>query len=220
MEQFFSLGPIQLPTKWIFIGLGFLAAYIAMKFRIKHKHVNDKLLIDPVFNAVVFGWIIWKLSYILFHPIYAFTNPLGILYFNGGRKGIVLALIAGGIYLYYQSKKHKLSLTIYIDLCLTGLLAGSIIFYTYQDQWGFVYHAGQIGLAFFLLVGLFKLVKPVGEWHRLSLLILIYSLGQFFLQNFSNSFDVFLSFTFGQVIFFVIMVLTLAFKTKGGETDR
>ncbi|MDE5413478.1 prolipoprotein diacylglyceryl transferase family protein [Alkalihalobacterium chitinilyticum] len=220
MEEFFSLGPIQLPTKWIFIGLGFVAAYVAMKIRLKQSMLKEKLLIDSIFNVVLIGWIVWKLSYVLFHPVYAFTNPLGILYFNGGRKGLILALLVGCIYLYYQSIKHKLKLTVFIDLLFTGLLATSIIIYTYQDQLSFLYHAGQIGLAFFLLVALFKLVKPVGEWHRLSLLILIYSLGQFFLQYFSTSYDVLLSFTFGQVLFFVIIVLTLIFKTKGGETDR
>ncbi|WP_216828484.1 prolipoprotein diacylglyceryl transferase [Alkalihalobacterium elongatum] len=220
MEPYFSIGQIQLPTKWIFIGFSFMAAYIAMKFRLKNRNLNEKLLIDSPFNVVLIAWIVWKLSYILFHPVYAFTNPLGILYFNGGQRGIVLALIVGGIYLYYQSKKHRMSLTLYIDLLLTGFIAGSIIFYTYQDQHSNMFHAGQIGLALFLLVTIYISIKKLGDWQRLSTIILIYSLGQFFLQYFTNHLTVFLTFTFGQVIFFFIIILTLVFKRKGGETDR
>ncbi|OLO26127.1 hypothetical protein BTR23_24010 [Alkalihalophilus pseudofirmus] len=220
MEQFFSIGPINLPIKFIYIGFAILAAYFAMKFRLKTSNYHSKQLIDTIFNGVIIGWVVWKLSYVLFHPVYAFTNPLGILYFDGGRKGIILALVLGFIYLYFKSYKQKVSIIVYIDLFSTGLFTGTIVFYFYQVSMNVIYHIGQIGLAFLLLLAIFNYVKEVGSWKRLSTIILLYSLGQIFVQYFSNHYLVFFHLTLGQVIFCIVILITLALQNKGGETHR
>lgn len=59
-------------------------------------------------NAFFYYFLIWKLSYILFHFNLFIRNPLSSLYFNGGVKGHFLALIIISFYLlFFSGKKYS-----------------------------------------------------------------------------------------------------------------
>jgi peroxiredoxin len=60
------------------------------------------------------------------------TNPLGLLYFNGGEQGVWVALLAVALYLFYRMKKDAVSPSLYMYGVL-GLFLVS--FAIYQPLW-------------------------------------------------------------------------------------
>lgn len=214
MEGFLSIGFIQIPIKWIFIGLGLFGAYVTIMFRMRRVEINKKELINIMFNALFYGFIVWKLSYVLFNPVYTFANPLGIVYFNGGQKGVLLGIITAVIYMLFQSSKQKVEKRIIFDLYITGWLSGSLIYLIYLVESNHFYYFGQILLAILLLTIIATKYNEIGNPKQLRNIILIYSLGQIFLDYQSYALPFFLGFTMIQVLFIVISILIVVWNMK------
>ncbi|MFS0784610.1 hypothetical protein [Bacillus sp. 1P06AnD] len=62
---------------------------------------------DWYWNSFFLFIIIMKATYIAFNFSIFLDAPLGILYFTGGTKGEIIAFFGIGLYIAFQSKKHK-----------------------------------------------------------------------------------------------------------------
>ncbi len=214
MLEFLEIGRIRLPVSWLFIGLGLCLAFVAIRYRLKETTFDHKQIIDTIFNSLFYGFIIWKISYVLIYPQYAFANPLGILYFSGGQNGVILATFIGIFYTYYQSYKQKVPITIYADLLLTGWFIGSVVYFLYFVIEQPFFYSGQIILSLALFI--FLITK---SW-KLANTVLTYSLGQVFLQFFSNQMTFFYGFTKIQLIFLLIALLAFVLQWKGETNEK
>ncbi|RDU37643.1 hypothetical protein DRW41_07310 [Neobacillus piezotolerans] len=65
---------------------------------------------DWYWNTFFFFFLAAKLSYILFYWGIFSKSPVSLLYFHGGSKGMLLALLAVFFYLFYLAKSGKLPL--------------------------------------------------------------------------------------------------------------
>ncbi|AST90047.1 MULTISPECIES: hypothetical protein [Sutcliffiella] len=220
MEEFLIIGSIRLPIKWIFIGGALVVAYLAMNIRLSRLNLDKKPLLDTVFNALFYGFIVWKLSYVLFNPVHAFAYPLGILYFDGGQKGMLLGILICFIYIYFQSTKQSIGIVTYVNLTFSGWLAGSATYFIYLFHTNYFYYSGQIFLAGWLLFVMSK-NKEVDLGKELSNSLLIYSLGQIFLGYLTQIKPVIFGFTNLQIGFILLALLMLIVqKWKRGEKNR
>lgn len=181
---YLTIGQVNIPVAW----LAFLLAIFYSDFHNRKADVTTNKLIE----YLVFMYIlIWKFSYILFFAPDFLKSPLGIIYFDGGMRGHILALLVVAFVLY-----RKRQVLIWVDLWsywarLVAMF--QIINYSFQEQW--------------LVVGLWLITLVVfnrnkGQWVLL---------GQFFLLVWLNGFTS--SFTFVHEM----VLLTVYLKTKQAQ---
>lgn len=99
VTHYYLIGNATIPSSWVALILGFIVAYIAVRFRYG-KHVSD-LLVDGIFYFI----LIWKLSVIITQFGIVIKSPLTILYFNGGRAGVMLGLLGAAFKIGLTLKK-------------------------------------------------------------------------------------------------------------------
>lgn len=101
-----QLGPLNIKYEWLLLLLAGLTTYFVLRVMLKNKNFQ-KEFIDVVMNVTILSVLIYKFSIILFRPKLIFENPIALLYFDGGTKGLVLALISGVAYLFWKVRKMK-----------------------------------------------------------------------------------------------------------------
>ncbi|MDS9470344.1 hypothetical protein [Sporosarcina pasteurii] len=116
VTKYFLIGNMSVPSTWIATVLAFFIAYGAV--RLKYGKQPSLLLADAIFNFV----IVWKLSVIVTDWKTVIQFPLSILYFNGGKIGVFLGLLAASITVVVEMKKGQLKRE-----TIMGLLFGSIL---------------------------------------------------------------------------------------------
>lgn len=101
-----QLGPLTIKYEWLLLLFAGFTTYFVLRIKLKNKSFQ-KEFIDAAMNVTILSFLIYKFSVILFRPNLLFENPIALLYFDGGRKGLVLALITGTVYLFWKVRKMK-----------------------------------------------------------------------------------------------------------------
>ncbi|ARK30882.1 hypothetical protein [Halalkalibacter krulwichiae] len=215
MEDFVMLGPFRIPIRWIVIGLSLLAAYVLISVRLRKTNFHRKLLLEVIFNGVFYGFIVWKISYVLFYPSYALSYPVGIIYFDGGFRGILLGIVIGLIYIYVQSSKQNVKFQYYAELLLIGWLATVNVYVIPLLADNVFYYSGQVFLSTLLIVLLLKSKEFQSE--KILTVMFIYSLGQLFLQFFAHSTAIYFGFNSIQIFFILVALFLLVLQFKINE---
>ncbi|MBS4195448.1 hypothetical protein [Lederbergia citri] len=105
----YTIGTLSFPATWISILAGFLVTGLFLSIR-KMKETSNW------FGNVAFIFILtWKLSVIFFQFEMVLSNPLSILYFNGGLKGYWLGVIASIVYTYFYVKKNNVRIEEFVQ---------------------------------------------------------------------------------------------------------
>ncbi|MGY4758496.1 redoxin domain-containing protein [Paenibacillus caseinilyticus] len=79
---------------------------------------------EAVQTALLLWVLVWKLSILLWEPKSILDDPVSLLYFNGGQKGVWLASIVSGLYILYAAERRQLDRILYSDSLLLALLGG------------------------------------------------------------------------------------------------
>lgn len=122
VTKYFQIINLTVPSTWVALLLSFLITYLIV--RVKFGKEAAHLTGDSMFYFL----IVWKFSVIVtdFNTIIQF--PLSILYFNGGRIGVYLGILAVATNLYWINKKRVI-----VQSERFSLLVGSILtLSTYQ----------------------------------------------------------------------------------------
>ncbi len=105
-----QIGALAILQKWFLLGVAFILSLVGMKlFLFYLKIAESKNIFDSMMNSVFYGFIIWKLSLIIFEPSLVIRSPLSILYFSGGNKGVIVAIIFSFLYFMLVTRKTQLS---------------------------------------------------------------------------------------------------------------
>lgn len=99
--SYFTIGSLTIPAIWLAVLLTLFITSLLYRFAFGRK------LDDWYWNGFFLYFLVWKLSYILFHFDMFLDIPLSIAYFNGGIKGHFLALVSLSIYLFYILEKKR-----------------------------------------------------------------------------------------------------------------
>ncbi|MFF2481244.1 hypothetical protein [Paenibacillus sp. NPDC058071] len=159
MQEVIVMGPLIIKVNWIYIAISVLAAYVLMKHRLLEKDEIGNRIMDDLVHAGIMALIIWKFSLILFNPVDVIKNPYALLYFTGGDRGVWLSVICALGFIYYQSRKQRLAITMYAEAAAVGFVA----YYAVYSSMKLTEHTHvltldlvRIGCAFMLLIGLLR----------------------------------------------------------------
>ncbi|RAL21473.1 hypothetical protein [Thermoflavimicrobium daqui] len=126
---YFQLGSLSIPATWLAVSIALLTA--SFMYRV----LTGTKVGEWYWNSFILYFFVWKLSYILFHFNLFVNMPLSILYFNGGTKGHIVALITLSLYLLFIAVKKNSS--IYEEstcLFLLYLIGYEVIFHLLEKN--------------------------------------------------------------------------------------
>ncbi|MDQ0273942.1 hypothetical protein [Cytobacillus purgationiresistens] len=96
--SYVQIGNTSISLTWVAVLVSFFLVIILYRL-ITHNKVSDWFG-----NSLFLFFIIWKLSYIPLNFKLFIDTPLSIIYFNGGLKGLIFAVVTVTVYLIYLSK--------------------------------------------------------------------------------------------------------------------
>lgn len=208
MEEVVTLGPLIIKWNWIALLLsGFMGFLFVKQGLIAAKEEKTQEILDMMGNSVLLSFGIWKVSIILFNPISVISNPMVLLYFSGGYRGWILAVISVFSYSLYQSKKQSLPVTTYIRLyglvfsSAMGMYHFMALIINYTD---FLFYLGEILLAVIFARWFYKGHSA----NQLFQAVVWFGIEQIFIQFFKEvHVEVWLGLSREQFIFLVVSLI-------------
>ncbi|MEK4439318.1 hypothetical protein [Paenibacillus sp. FSL K6-2862] len=91
---------------------------------------TDRIVLTAVSNAFWLWIIIWKMSFLIFHPIEVIQSPATLLYFDGGERGEWIASMVAAVYIYMKAAKFRTCSISWDNILVLYLLAGWMIYQT------------------------------------------------------------------------------------------
>ncbi len=207
-----QLGPFMLNFELLILIISAFVGYLGLRYRLSKAEVEASIR-DKFVTALIISLIVWKFSLIVFDPITVLQYPLSLLYFNGGDKGLWLAVVISLIYVWIRSRGDGTSLWLNVDVISIGLMAGSGTYHLLllmKDTSNILFHLLYISFVAGLLVFLNISKRAVGNPIIINQLVIWFSLGMvgIFFAVKERSY-MFLSFSLEQIFFLFILVITI-----------
>lgn len=120
----FLLGPLLIKYDWVLILLAGILSYFVVGKVLNKEEDFKKDFINDMINAVLIGFFTYKFSSVLFQTENIINNPMEILYFSGGTKGLVLGLILALAYIAWRIRKSRYR----VQSWLSGIVYGTVTF--------------------------------------------------------------------------------------------
>lgn len=120
-----------MPSSWVALLLSLMITYSII--RVKYGKELAHLLGDSIFYFI----IVWKLSVVVTDFKVVMQYPLSLLYFNGGKTGVYLGILAVLIQLLFAWKKGRIK-----EADSFGVIVGSIVVLSMYQVWIAVFNTG------------------------------------------------------------------------------
>ncbi|RXZ78843.1 hypothetical protein EBB07_25395 [Paenibacillaceae bacterium] len=104
------------------------AGWLVLKYRLR-KMPERALIMSYGFNAFLLWLLIWKGSFVLFHPVAFIEQPAALLYFDGGKRGWWAATLIAVLYFMFKSVKQRLSVKVWLDIGSWFFIGCLLIYY-------------------------------------------------------------------------------------------
>ncbi|KAB2329749.1 hypothetical protein F7731_21640 [Cytobacillus depressus] len=124
------VGPFLIKYEWILLLMAGLFSYFFMKSKTKSDRTFQEYFFNTILNAVIFGFLIFKFSTVLFRPSILFDQPLSVLYMSGGIKGILLGLFIAIIYISFKCYKGNWAIKSWMTVIVYGIVTFFIALWT------------------------------------------------------------------------------------------
>lgn len=109
MHKIIQLGPYIITVQWLVLAISGTLVYIVLILRLKAVESLNKGVQEIIVDSLMISGFVWKFSLIIFDPVKFVNNPLTLIYFSGGIRGFLLALVIAAAYLIFSSGKKGLS---------------------------------------------------------------------------------------------------------------
>lgn len=120
MPDVMQLGPILIKKSLLILAVSIGLAFVAVRLRLRDEQVLKKTMLELMSSSLLVAFLVWKFSYVLFHPAKAVEQPATILYFSGGDRGFWLALLAGVAFVAAAIRKQRIPIPVFADAFVTG----------------------------------------------------------------------------------------------------
>lgn len=211
------LGPFVLNFHLFILFVSAVTGLFILKYCWK-KSGAEQQYSEKFTTALILGIIVWKVSLILFDPIGVIQNPLSLLYFSGGNRGIVLGLAAASAYLMYKMKKDQTPFWLNVDVLFTGWIAGNTAFYGLTLVTSHFYIWQTLLTFVFYMIILFLLLRrkhSIGSFHMLQPYVIWYCVGMITIPFFTSDREtMWIGLTSSQIIFVIIFIMTFILEAK------
>ncbi|OLN26748.1 hypothetical protein [Desulfosporosinus metallidurans] len=214
MQDALQVGPFLLKTQWLVITLSALVGYFGMRYRLKAAGYPDKRIIETIENSLIIALMVWKFSLILFDPVSVVTNPLALLYFSGGERGVWLAAVVVLFYFYHRAQKDQVSVWVYGDLLAAGFLAAIAAYHLidlFGDKQALWADLSEILIALLIFRVMLSRSQGIAKPNNLNQILLWFSLGQVgiaFLNPLKQNY--WWGFSQEQILYLILATLCLA----------
>ena len=176
-EQWYTLGNFTFPSSWGALIASFLLTLLCFYFW-------NRKTSDWYSNSIIIFLFIWKLSVIVVDFQTVINHPITILYFNGGRIGFWVGLLAVIGYLIIKKVDET---SMIIMAWMTTILFFELAFHLLETDF-------LVGIIQFsingavLLFYIKKVTEPNGDtWS--GQLLLVFTLLQLFFRSFNGGFE-------------------------------
>ncbi|WP_147534031.1 peroxiredoxin family protein [Bacillus marasmi] len=122
--EYIQIGSISILQKWVFLAAAFLIGLLIIKLWLKKTQTRQlhNNIFTLVTDSLFWGFITWKLSLIVFEPSIVLKSPLSILYFTGGTKGLILAIILALTFFFIKAKLQSVPKKLAIQTVIMFIL--------------------------------------------------------------------------------------------------
>lgn len=80
------------------------AGWLILRYRL--RNMADRHTIMSIISNAYWMWVlVWKLSFLLFHPLEVLHRPAALLYFDGGARGAWVASLVVALYIWKNAAK-------------------------------------------------------------------------------------------------------------------
>lgn len=131
MHPYLNLGFIQIHYYSICIFIAMLIGVFLVFREAKRQNIEENIIVDLLFYAIIIGIIGARLYFVLFHISYYLNDPLSIFKIWEGGLAIHGGIIAALIFIYFYTKKKELNLLKILDVLVVALLIAQAI-----GRWG------------------------------------------------------------------------------------
>lgn len=118
-----QVGSLVLNGQLIFYFWFGIAGWLMLLYQNRNQRVQKEVL-PPLTNAFWLWMVVWKVSYLLFHPVEVIQRPLSLLYYDGGEHGVWLATLAAVVYIWKVTSKQNIVFMAWVDGLIIYMLAG------------------------------------------------------------------------------------------------
>ncbi|AZK47625.1 hypothetical protein EIM92_16935 [Paenibacillus lentus] len=112
-----ALGSLVLRADLLIFLLSAAFGYIVLKIKFRHREAGGWIK-EGYVNALGIGFFLWKFSMLFFSPLETLSNPLSLLYFTGGQRGVWLGVLGAITYLAYRGYKNRPLLVPFVKAAL------------------------------------------------------------------------------------------------------
>ncbi|MCA9764907.1 MAG: prolipoprotein diacylglyceryl transferase [Carnobacterium sp.] len=143
----FSLGPLEVHWYGVIIASAIFVALFLSTREAKKRGIEGDHIIDMALWALPIAFIGARLYYVIFKLDYYLQNPGEIIAIWNGGIAIYGGLIAGGLTIYWYTKKHGIPIWLMLDVLVPNVLLAQAI-----GRWGnFINqeaHGGEVTRSF------------------------------------------------------------------------
>lgn len=181
LSDAFQIGPFLLKMSTLAVIVSIASGFLAITFLFPKERATRVAITELLSNAVVLAFLVWKLSYALFHLEQMLQNPSSILYFSGGESGAWLAAVAVAVYLVVTVRKKALPVQLVAWAMAIGFLAAAGVHHLLTallEKGGVWYHGQQLVLCLLFLGWLQRVREALTELPAWLAPLMWYAIGQ------------------------------------------
>lgn len=155
--HFIQIGSLAILTKWVILGIGIIVGILfARAWLVKNESKEEtKSILNLLSNGTFIGFLAWKGSLLLLEPKLVLKSPMSLLYFTGGTKGLIIALLMQLLYFLYHVKKGTSNPLLIFRSILIVIFTTLMTYDLYTLFWikeQSLFHFIKLMCAFFLLL--------------------------------------------------------------------
>jgi len=130
------------------------AGWLMLRYRLRNMPERSWIL-SCVANAFWLWLVVWKASFLLFHPVEVIQQPVTLIYFDGGERGRWMASLVAVTYIWLKASKQNVPLKMWVDILITYAFAGwsacQVLLFMIGEEPAW-FHAASAGLSAVLLM--------------------------------------------------------------------
>ena len=142
-----DLGIVQIYWYSICILIGMMVGMFLVYRETIKKGISDSLITNLIFYTIIVAVVGARLYYVIFDWKSYAGNPIEALEIWNGGLAIHGAIIFGGLFLIYYTKRHRMDTLKILDICSVGLIIGQAI-----GRWGNFFNqevfGREVGISF------------------------------------------------------------------------
>ncbi|WP_080837467.1 prolipoprotein diacylglyceryl transferase family protein [Cohnella massiliensis] len=228
MTGVLQIGPFVIRADWFYYGVSALIGFSIARMVVRKKSLHALQHLDIIFNALLIGILIWKVSPLFSEP-QLLTNPFSLLFYPGTTLGSRIAFAGAMMYLLHRWWRSKADWREASDVLSIVLISSVMIYLVTHWQYGlrtmlpwgisisdpeYRYHPVNAYQLLLLLPLLWHIIKlSIGQGKMASHGFIGYGIISLFVSLLKPKSSIWLNLTMDQWIAIVVIIIGFIMMT-------